>query len=430
VTEAVASIWRNVAFVRLWSAGTISYFGSFITRTALPLAAIYELHAGALEISALRSLELVGFLVFGLVAGAWVDRLRRRPIMIGADVGRMILLGSIPVAAIAHVLTLPQLLVVAFLAAALSVFFDTASRAYLPTVIESRRLVRANSALSASESAAEFTGFGVSGFLVQLFSAPIAIAVDALSFLASAILLLTIRRPEPTPPPVADREPVLHEIREGIRVVAGSPVLRALTLAHAANHVLWGAFGTVYLLFATQEVGLGAAAIGIIAAIGGAGSFIGAAVTSRVAARVGLGTAMILGLAGLALGNALVPIIPTGAVVLGTALLVAQQLLGDGAGTVYGVLETSLTQTIVDGRILGRVNATSDFVTTLTALLGAVIGGIAADVFGLRAAMAFGVLGGATAVLFIWFSPVRTMRAVPAGGAPTELRLPDLPVTE
>src|SRR5438105_14690927 len=121
-----ASIWRNGAFVRLWSASTISYFGSFITRTALPLAAILVLGSGPLEISALRSLELVAWLIVGLVAGVWVDRLRRRPIMIGADIGRAILLGSIPVAAIAGVLGLPQLLLVAFLAAILTPFFNTA----------------------------------------------------------------------------------------------------------------------------------------------------------------------------------------------------------------------------------------------------------------------------------------------------------------
>jgi len=424
------SLWRNAAFVRLWSAGTISYVGSFVTRTALPLAAIYVLKAGPLEISALRSLELLGYLVVGLVAGAWVDRLRRRPIMIGADLGRAVLLGSIPVAAVLGVLGLPQLLVVAFFAATMSVFFSTAGTAYLPTIVPTDRLIAANSALSASASAAEFAGFGIGGFLVQVLSAPIAIAVDAISFVASAVLLLTIRRPEPPRPAVADRDPVVHEIREGIRVVRGSPVLRALMFAHAANHILWGVYGTVYLLFATQEIGLGPAAIGIIAAIGGAGSFIGAAIAGRVARRIGLGTAMVVGLLAMALGNALIPLAPAGAVFVAAALFIAQQLVGDSGGTVYGILETSLTQTIVDGRILGRVNATVEFVTTLTALAGAIGGGIAAEFLGLRGAMALGVLGGATAVLFVWFSPVRRMHAVPASVGDTSIRGEDLPLTE
>ncbi|HXI45255.1 MAG TPA: MFS transporter [Candidatus Acidoferrales bacterium] len=427
---AAASLRDNGAFVRLWTAGTVSYVGSFVTRTALPLAAIIVLKAGPLEISALRSLEFAGYLIVGLFAGAWVDRLRRRPLMVGADLGRAALLGSIPIAAAAGVLGMPQLIVVAFFAATLSVFFNTASRAYLPTIVPTERLVAANSALSASASAAEFTGFGLSGFLVQFLTAPIAITIDAISYVASAVLLLTIRRPEPPPPPVADREPVIREIREGIGVVNRSPVLRALMLAHAATHVMWGVYGSIYLLFAIDEIRLEPAAIGIIAALGGVGSFIGAAFAGRVSARLGLGAAMIAGLALSAAGDALIPLVPAGAVVLGSAMLIAQQLIGDSAGTVYEILETSLTQTIVEGRILGRVNATVGFVTTLTALAGAVLGGVAAELIGLRGAMVLGVAGGATAVLFVWFSPVRRLRVIPAAVDQAILGVEDLPLSE
>jgi MFS family permease len=429
-SPAEGSIWRNGAFVRVWAASTVSYVGSFVTRTALPLAAILTLRAGPLDIAALRVAEFGGYLLVGLFAGAWVDRLLRRPIMIGADLGRAVLLGSIPVAAIGGVLAMPQLVIVAFFAATLSVFFNIADAAYLPTIVPKGRLVTANSAISGSAAAAEFTGFGISGFLVQFLTAPVAIAIDAVSYVGSAILLMTIRRPEPPPPPVSDREPVVHEIREGIRVVARSPILRPLMAAHAANHVLWGVFGSVYFLFAIDVIGLSPAAIGIIAALGGAGSFLGAAFAGRVAARMGMGAAMILGLAGTAVGDALIPIVPAGAVALGTALLIAQQLIGDSAGTIYEILETSLTQTIVEGRILGRVNATVQFVTTLTALGGAVLGGIAAEVIGLRGALVLGVLGGASAVLFVWFSPVRSMRTVPASVMAATLTAEELPLTE
>jgi MFS family permease len=425
-----ASIWRDGAFVRVFSASAISYFGSFITRMALPLAAIYVLGAGALEMSAIRSFELVGWLVVGLFAGAWVDRLRRRPIMVWADVGRAALLGSIPVAAVLGQLSLLQLVVVAFLAAILTTFFDTASTAYLPSIVRRDQLIGANSALSASASTAELTGFGVSGFLVQLLTAPIAIAIDAVSFAVSAVLLLTIRRPEPPRPPVHEREPVLHEIRLGIREVMRSSTLRALALAHAGNHVLWGVFGTTYLLFATQEIGLGAAAIGIVTAVGGAGSLLGAAVAGRLARRLGLGAAMVVGLVGFTLGNTLIPLAPSGAVVLGGAMLVLQQLVGDSAATVYDVLESSLKQSIVDGRILGRVNATIDFLTTITALVGAVGGGLLAEALGLRATMVFGLLGGVGSVAALWFSPARRLRAVPPGAEAPTITPEALPVTE
>jgi MFS family permease len=424
------SLWRNGAFVRVFSASTISYFGTFITRTALPLAAIFTLGAGALEISAIRSVEFVAWLLVGLVAGAWVDRLRRRPIMIGADLGRALLLGSIPVAAIAGVLGLPQLLIVAFLAAVLSPFFNSASTAYLPTVVERHRLLEANSALSAANSVSEFTGFSASGFLVQVFTAPIAIGVDAISFVVSAILLATIRRPEPPRPAVSEREPILHEIREGLGVVRRSPVLRAMALAHAANHVLWGIFSTTYILYAVQDLGLGPAAIGLISGLGGVGAFVGATAARRVVARLGAGRSMIVGLVGLTIGSALIPLAPSGAVFVAAAMLVVQQLLGDSTGILYDIVETSLTQSIVEGRVLGRVDATVGTFTTVTALVGAILGGFLAEAFGLRATVAIGVIAGATAILFIWFSPVRTIRDVPTALATHVPTLDETPLTE
>ena len=429
MTRAEPSIWRSGAFVRLWSATTVSYFGSFITRTALPLAAILVLGAGPLEISALRGLELVAGLLVGLVVGAWVDRLRRRPIMVGADLGRAAILGSVPVAAVAGVLALPQLLIVAFLAAILTTFFDVASRTYLPTVVSKAQLVTANSALTASASAAEFTGFGLSGFLIQLFTAPIAIAVDAASFIVSALALGSIRQPEPPVPAVVDREPVFREIRDGLHVVLGSPTLRAIALAHGSTHLLWGIFGTVYLLFATHDLALGPAAIGIIAGIGGAGSLVGAALAGRVVRRFGIGQTMLLGMVGFTVGSALIPLAPSGAVLAGAAFLVGQQLIADSAGTVYDVVETSLTQSLVAPRILGRVNATIRTYTTLLSLVGTIAGGILAELLGLRAAMAIGVLGGAAAFAFIWFSPIRAMRAIPAD-FPITATPEDAPLTE
>jgi hypothetical protein len=193
-------LWRNATFVRVWSAATISIFGSLITRIALPLVAILVLGSGAIEVALLRGLDLGVTLVFGLVAGAWVDRLRRRPVLIWADLGRAVLLGSVPVAFALGVLSFAQLLVVTGLAAILTTFFDAADNAYLPTVVERERLVDANSALAASASAAEFMAFGISGFLVQILTAPIAIAIDAVTYPASALLLGTIRQEEPPPP--------------------------------------------------------------------------------------------------------------------------------------------------------------------------------------------------------------------------------------
>ncbi|HUQ42854.1 MAG TPA: MFS transporter [Candidatus Limnocylindria bacterium] len=423
------SLWRDRTFVAVWSASTISIFGSLITRTALPFAAILVLAAGPFEIALIRSAEQIAALVVGLFAGAWVDRLRRRPIMIWADLGRAVLLGSIPIAYLAGALVLGHLLVVSFAAAVLTTFFDVADRSYLPSIVPRDRLVGANSALTASASVAEVTGFGIGGFLIQVLSAPIAIVIDAVSFVVSAVLLGTIKRKEPPPKPVADREPVWREIRSGMGIVFRSPVLRALALAHGGTHILWGIFGSAYLIFATQELGLGIAALGLIAGAGGLGSLAGSLASPVLAKRFGIGRAMLLGMVFFTIGNALIPLAPAGAVVLGAAFLVAQQLVGDSGATVYEILEVSLAQSTSSPATLGRVNATIGTFTTLLTLMGTIGGGIIAEIFGLRVAFAVGILGAIASIAVIWFSPVRHIRDAPVS---TEAVMPgdESPLTE
>jgi predicted MFS family arabinose efflux permease len=405
-------LWRNAAFARVWSAATISIFGSLITRIALPLAAILVLGSGALEVAILRGLDLGATLVVGLVAGAWVDRLRRRPVLIWADLGRAVLLASIPVAFALGVLTYWQLLAVSGLAAILTTFFDSADNAYLPTIIERDRLIDANAALAASGSAAEFMAFGISGFLVQLFSAPFAIAIDAVSFVASALLLGSIRQREAPPPLPEDREPVLDEIREGLRLVIHDPVLRAFAGAQMALAALWGVFGATWFLFVLDELGLGPAAIGVIAGVGGFSSFIGALIAARATRRWGIGRVAISAMLLSALGNAFIPIAPSGLPLIAIGCLVMQQLVADSAVTVYDVTEVSVRQTLVRDRALGRVTSTfhvAAVVAQLAATLGA---GLLAEAIGLRATAWLAPLGGLAGAAILWASPVRTLRTV------------------
>jgi MFS family permease len=430
------ALWQDRSFLAVWSAGTVSLFGSLITRTALPFAAILVLNAGPLEISMIRSAELIAGLIVGLFAGAWVDRLLRRPILIWADLGRAVLLASIPVAFVLNALYLPQLLFVAFAAAVLSTFFNVADNAYLPTVVPRTRLVEANSVMTATGSVAEFSAFGIGGFLIEVFTAPIAIAIDAVTFIVSALLLGTIRRKEPAPTPVADREPVLREIRDGMRIVFRSPILRALALSHGGTHILWGIFGTSYLLFALDDLQLGPAAVGVIAAVGGIGSLGGSWLAPRMVRRFGVGKTILLGMLGFVIGNAFIPLAPqaalgaTGSVLLvGAAFLIAQQLIGDSLATVYEITEMSLVQASVADKILGRVNATIGTFTTLLTLTGAILGGVIAETWGLRAAFAVGLLGGVFGIIVVWFSPVRFIRDAPL--APTHAMPGDeMPITE
>ena len=406
-------LWRNQAFVRVWAAATVSIFGSLITRIALPLVAILVLGSGAIEVAILRSLDLGATLAFGLVAGAWVDRLRRRPVLIWADLGRAVLLGSIPVAFALGVLTYWHLLLVSGLAAVLTTFFDSADNAYLPTIVERERLVDANSALAASGSAAEFMAFGISGFLVQLLTAPIAIAIDAVTFLVSAVLLGTIRVDEAPPPPREDREPVLTEIRDGLRLVRHDPVLRAFAGAQMSLAALWGIFGATWFLFVLDELQLGPAVLGVIAGVGGFSSFIGAVVATRATRRFGIGTVAIAAMVLSAVGNAFIPLAPAGLPLVAIGCLVMQQLVADSAVTVYDVAEVSVRQTLVSDRALGRVSSTFHVAAVLAQLVATLAAGLLAEAIGLRATSWLAPLGGLLGAAILWFSPVRHLHTLP-----------------
>ncbi len=407
-------LWRNRDFVSLLAAATVSQVGSFITRTALPFAAILVLGAGAGEVAVIRGAEIIAGLTIGLVAGAWVDRLRRRPVMIWADLGRALLLGSIPVAFIAGSLTLPHLILVAFGAAVLTTFFDVADRAFLPTVIGRDRLVGANSTLTATSSAAEFVGFGAGGWLIQVLTAPIAIAIDAVSFLVSALFLGRIRAKEPQPTPPQDREPVLREIVEGLRLTLGHPILRPLALADASVAGFWGVFGAVYLVFVT-EIGFQPAAIGLLAAVGGLSSLVGAVLAERATRWLGgVGRFLISAMVLVAIGNICLALAPD-ATIIGIALLLAQQVLTDSSLTAFDVVAMSIRQAIVDDRALGRVGASFHTLAMGFLLAGTLIGGVLAETIGLRWALVVGGGGGLLSIAILWFSAVRGMAEVPVG---------------
>jgi MFS family permease len=406
------SLWRNGPFQRVWAAATISIFGSLVTRVALPFVAIITLNADAVGVAFVRSMDLIAGLAVGLVAGAWVDRLRRRPVLIGADLGRAVLLGLIPLAVIGGWLSLPLLLGVTLLTAVLTTFFDAADSAYLPTIVPRADLVRANGALAASGSVSEFAAFGAAGFLVQLLTAPFAILIDAASFVVSAVLLGSIGVRETPPPLKADREPVLQEIAVGLRLVVRNPILRATTLASMAVAATWGVFGSLWFLFAIEELGLDAAAIGIVAAVGGLSSLAAALITSRTTRRFGVGPVVIGSMLVGVLGFLFVPLAPAGAPLLAMLVLIGQQLVTDPAMTVYDITDTSLRQTIVRDRQLGRVKATVTVAVLLAQLIATLAAGFLAIQFGLRTMLVIGPIVGAIGLVALWFSPVRRIRTM------------------
>ena len=275
-------------------AHTISEFGSAITREALPLAAILVLGAAPAQMGLLGALASVPVLVFGLAAGVWVDRVPRRPIMLAADLGRAVIVGSVPVAAFMGHLTMELLYIVVLLAGTLTVFFNVADQSFLPAVVEREHIVEGNSKLGAAGAVTEIGAPAIAGTLVQLVTAPVAILVDAVSFLFSALFIWRMRTPEPPPVPHEERESGWRDAAEGMRVLLGNPLLRALT-GVAATDAFFGGFFVLYALYGLRVLGLTPALLGLLVASGGLGSLVGAGLTGRAVRRFGLGKTLLVG---------------------------------------------------------------------------------------------------------------------------------------
>ncbi len=411
-------LWRDHDFVRLWSASTVSVFGALITTTALPFTAILVLGAAPSAVGLLHLAGLLPGFLLGLVAGAGVDRRRRRPVMVAADLARAACLLSIPVAALTGVLTFAHLLVVAAAMSVLGVVFDVAWQAHLPGIVGRARLVEANSTVAAAWSVAEAASFSVGGWLVQALTAPIAIAVNAVTFVVSAIFLRGLRTPECDP--VAERGPdapaasLFAEVAHGVRIVWADTRLRALAGANLGMAVSFGTGGAAFLVFVNQDLGFGPGVLGLIFAMGGAASFLGAIVAGRIAF-LPIGMVMVACFVAAAVGSALAPL-ATSAGIVGVALLVAQQFVSDPAWTILDINAVSLRQAVTADEALGRVNATFRVGDVGGQIVGTVVGGYVGDAFGARWALWIGVaalLAGATSLAL---SPVRNLRSLPVWG--------------
>jgi MFS family permease len=405
------SLWPHQDFLRLWLGQTVSELGSVVTRTAVPLVALLVLGAGPWELAVLVIVTSAGVLLVGLFAGAWVDRLRRRPLLIWDDLVRAALLLSIPVAYALGALRMEQLYVVMFLESCLGALFDAAYPAYLPTLIGRDRLVEGNSRLATSSSIAEIGGPGFAGALVQIVSAPFAILVDAVSFVVSAVTIWMIRAPEPPRPPRETTTRIVHEIAEGLRVVRRHAIVFPLAARSVPDHVFGAFYGVLYSIYLLRELHLDAFLLGIVISAGGVGSFVGSLFASRVVNAFGIGRALV----GMAIAASIIGVLTPlaqGPVALATLMVFLPQLIGDGLKTIEGVAERSLIQGVIPDRVLGRVNATLDVIAHGFGYpLGALMAALVAEQIGVRGAIAIGWAGMALSILFVIFSPVPGLRA-------------------
>lgn len=396
--------------MKLWAGQTVSELGSVVTRTAVPLVALLVLGAGPFEMALLVVSASLGVLLVGLLAGAWVDRLRRRPLLISSDVIRAVLLLSIPAAHLAGALRIEQLYLVVFFEGCLGVLFGAAYPAYVPSLIGVDRVVEGNSKLATSSSLAEIGGPGLAGGLVQVIGAPLAIFVDAISFVVSAISLALIRSPEPERPTRASPTPMRAEIVEGLRLVRRHPVLLPLTLRSIIAHVAGSFYGVLYTIYLIQDLQLNPFLLGVVVSAGGVGSLVGSLFAARVIARLGFGPALIWTATGASIIGVLTPL-AGGPILLATLMVFLPQLVGDGLQTIEGVAELSLIQGVVPDRILGRVSATLEvFSHGIAYPVGALMAAVVAGWIGVRGGIAIGWAGMAVSILLLVLSPLPHVR--------------------
>jgi MFS family permease len=402
-------VLRDDDFRRLFVADAISQVGSQVTLLALPLVAVLALAAQPFQVGVLAAAETAAFLLVGLPAGAWVDRMRRRSVLIVGDLGRSLLLGSIPIAWWAGVLTMPQLYVVALFTGVLTVFFDVAYQSYLPHLVGKEHLVDGNAKLEIVRSASVLGGPTVGGLLVQLLTAPVAIAVDAVSFLGSAMFVGLIRKREVKP----ERAPDAHlgrEIAQGLRFVFGNRLLRAIAACTASFNLCTSIAWPMLVVYLARDLDLAPGLIGLFFSFGGAGALVGAFVTGPLARRLGQGPTIWMSTFVGGLAHLLIPLAAND----WRLWLAASASFVAGLTTVaYNVTQVSFRQALTPDRLLGRMNATMRFMVWGTMPLGGLIGGALAAWVGVHATVWIGLIGSALAFLPVYLSPLRTIRELP-----------------
>lgn len=403
------TLWFHPDFRRLWASDTVSQTGNFVGQTVIPLLAATVLAATPFQMGLLTAAENAAFLLIGLPAGVWVDRMRRRPLMLRADFARAALLLTVPIAWWTGVLTLTQLLVVALLVSAGTVFFDVSYQSYLPSLVGREHLLEGNTKLQASQSTAQVVGPGLGGGLAQLAGAANAVLATGLGYLVSGLFLLRIKTREPEPEP-HDGTPLRTQIAEGLRFVFRNPTLRPITLCTGTANLANTVFQAMLILFLTRQLGLGSAAVGTMFTIMGVGGVAGALAAGWCTRRIGQARAIWLVpvltwpfqlLVPLAAPGWRVALVPAGMAVMSFGVIV------------YNVAQVSYRQVICPDRLLGRMNATIRFVVWGTMPIGGLIGGGLGEWLGVRGTLWAGATTMVVPIALLVCSPLRRMRDVP-----------------
>jgi MFS family permease len=407
-------VFTNRDFVRLWAGETISLIGTQVTQFAMPLVAVLTLRASALDVGVLNALRYLPVIVVALLAGVWLDRRRRRPVLVACSLANAVLIGLVPLASVTGLLSIGLLYLVTAASGTLSVVFDVGVLSYVPFLVERRHLAESNSKLQASFAVSGIAGPGLAGLLVGLITAPITLSVDAVSYLFSAAGLITIRRPEPEPEVPEQRPSIRHQIAEGFHAVYGTRLLRSLLTQSAALNVGFGAVSTVFTVYAVRTLHLSPFKLGLVIVGLAVGALAGALAATRIRAALGLGRALAVSIAGVSVSPLLL-LLPRSAGPVAVLVLFAGWL-GHGCGiSIWNVNTITLRQALTPMRVQARMNATYRMLLFGALPVGALLGGLLGSAAGLRTAIVISVIVLTTPLLWLVFSPVFRLTQMPLG---------------
>ena len=416
-------LWHHADFMKLWTGQSISEVGSQVSALAIPWIAAVGLHASPIAFSILGMLGFLPFILFALPAGVWVDRLRRRPILIGGDAARAVLLAIIPILWALGALHMWQLLVLQFVIGIFTVFFDVAYQSYLPALVEREDLIDGNAKIQLTASVAQVAGPSAAGALIAAVSAPYAIAIDAVSFVVSALFMLRIRKPESVPERAegAPKPKMWPEVKEGLRWVVGHPWLRAIATCTGTSNFFGTITFAIALLYFTRSLHLSAFEVGVVFGVGSVGSVVAALVANRLQHALGIGRAILFPIVVAQIGLLAYPLAPRS---FPLPVLIAGNLLFGFGAVAYNIAQVSLRQAITPERLQGRMNAAMRWIVWGTIPLGTMAGGGIATAWGLRAALWVGGIGSLFTFLPIALSSVRSIRELPKpAGEPPALSI-------
>jgi MFS family permease len=413
VVERSTSLWRNRGFAAFWFGESVSLFGSQVTFVALPLLAMLTLDVSAAQLGTLRFAEYLPFLGFTLFFGVLADRVRRRTLMIASNAVRAVLVAIVPLCTMLGLMRLPLLVVIAFLVGTCSAMFEVCWLSYVPGLVDRDRLVEAMGKVSASHSAAEVAGPGLGGVLVQLLSAPIALLVDAVSYLAATVSLALVRQPEPRAEAHEPRRPVARELADGLRFAFREPHIRATAYSAALGNFFALITETVFLVYAVRELRLTPAFVGLTLSALGMGGVLGAAFAGRLARSFPVGRLYVIARTVGAAGTLLLPLAsgPT-PVVVGLCML--SFFVWQAALANTNVINASLRQVLTPEHLRGRVNASVRTLVFGALPLGGLVGGLLGGLVGLKAALWLGAIGYAFSIVPILLSPIPRLRTLPS----------------